>query len=185
MARLPLTIREATSTDVEPLLRLWESLNSGIVAGSTPHDASEAIENVLANPSERLLVGDVDGRVVASAHYRRVPLSPLHLTEVVQISFLLVSDESRRHGYARVLLDAGVAWAEELGLDYVTAYTSAASRESNRFLARLGLASAATLRVAPTALLRAKLNPGQRMGGVAPGQVLAMRRSMRRRQTTP
>jgi GNAT superfamily N-acetyltransferase len=109
-------------------------------------------------------------------------MSPLHVEEAVHTSFLLVRQDHRRHGYARALLEVGVVWADELGIDYVTALTTAASRDANRFLARLGLASTATFRVAPVALLRARLNPAPRLGMAARSQVLAQRRTMRRRQ---
>ena len=59
------------------------------------------------------------------------------------------------------------------------------SRQSNRFMARLGLGPQAVLRVASTPTVRSKLTaqlPGKlRPGGTRPvGQVLAARRSLRR-----
>lgn len=182
MARLPLAIRDAEVTDADALLRMWAATGTGIVSLSAESEAARAIKRVAASALERLVVGEVDGSVVAVVHLRRGPMSPLHMEEAVHTSFLLVQQDHRRHGYARALLDVGVTWAEELGLDYVSALTTAASRDANRFLARLGLASAATFRVAPTALLRSRLSPAQRLGVAARGQVLAQRRSMRRRQ---
>ncbi|MGN6722523.1 MAG: GNAT family N-acetyltransferase [Marmoricola sp.] len=182
MARLPLAIREAVVVDADALLRMWAASGTGMFSLSDQSEAEAAIERISASALERLVVGEVEGRVVAVVHLRRAPMSPLHMQEVVHTSFLLVEQDHRRHGYARALLEVGVTWAEELGIDYVTALTTAASRDSNRFLARLGLASTATLRMAPAALLRAKLNPAPRLGVAARGQVLAQRRTMRRRQ---
>lgn len=182
MARLPLTIRDAVVADADTLLGMWAASGTGIVSLSTTNEAERAIERVAASALERLVVGEVEGGIVAVVHLRRGPMSPLHMQEVVQTSFLLVRQDHRRHGYARALLEVSVGWAEELGLDYVTALTTAASRDANRFLARLGLASTATLRIAPAALLRARLSPGPRLGVAAPRKVLAQRRSMRRRQ---
>lgn len=181
MARLPLTIREAVVGDAPAILSMWDAVTTGVVSMSALSEAEQAIERVSASALERLVVIEVDEGVVAVVHLRRGPMSPLHVQDVVHTSFLLVKPDYRRHGYARALLDVGVTWAEELGLDYVTALTNAASRDANRFMARLGLASAATLRIAPAALLRAKLSPAPRMGVAARSQVLAQRRSMRRR----
>lgn len=182
MARLPLTIREAVVTDADALLAMWAATGTGIVSLSAQSEAERAIERVSASALERLVVGELDGRVVAVVHLRRGPMSPLHTEEAVHTSFLLVRQDHRRHGYARALLDVGVTWAEELGLDYVTALTTSASRDANRFLARLGLAATATFRIAPAALLRARLSPAPRLGVAARSQVLAQRRTMRRRQ---
>lgn len=182
MARLPLTIRDAVVTDAEALLRMWAATGTGIIALSDRSEAEAAIERISASALERLVVGEAEGGVVAVIHLQRAPMSPLHVQEVVHTSFLLVLQDHRRHGHARALLEVGVTWAEELGVDYVTALTTSSSRDSNRFLARLGLVSTATVRIAPAALLRAKLNPAPRVGVAARGQVLAQRRSMRRRQ---
>lgn len=182
MARLPLMLRDAAVTDADALLGMWTATQKGVVAGTSQHDAECAIERISASAFERLVVGEVDGAVVGVVHLRRGPITPLHTQEVVHTSFLLVRQDHRRHGYARTLLEVGVTWAEELGLDYVTALTAAASRDANRFFARLGLGATATLRIAPTSVLRAKLSPAPRLGVTARGQVLAQRRSMRRRQ---
>lgn len=182
MARLPLMIRDAVSADADALLEMWASTGMGFGSPSTLEEAEAAIERISASALERLVVGEADGSVVAVVHLRRGPMSPLHMQEVVQTSFLLVRPDQRRHGYARALLEVAVSWAEDLGIGYVTALTTATSRDANRFLARLGLASTGTLRIAPASLLRAKLSPVPRLGMTAPRQVLAQRRSMRRRQ---
>lgn len=182
MARVPLTVRDAVVADGEALLAMWGMLSAGPVSPSAQDEAACAIQRVRESVSERLVVGEIEGRVIAAMHLRRGPTSPLHMQEAVQTSFLLVLPEYRRHGYARALLDVAVTWAEELGLDHVTALTTATSREANRFMARLGLASTATLRIAPVPVLRAKLSPAPRAGATTPRQVLAQRRSLRRRQ---
>jgi GNAT superfamily N-acetyltransferase len=182
MARLPLTIREADVADADALIGMWAATDRGVLSGTTLSEVERAIERSSASVFERLVVGEVEGSVVGVVHLRRGPVTPLHTREVVHTSFLLVRQDHRRHGYARALLEVGVTWAEELGLDYVTALTASASRDANRFFARLGLGSTATLRMAPTAVLRAKLSPAPRLGAMAPRQVLAQRRTMRRRQ---
>src|SRR5215213_6468930 len=87
---------------------------------------------------------DVTDLLGASLHLRRAPLSPLHTETAVHTSYLQVHPEHRRRGYARALLDAAVSWAEEKDVTHITAITNSSSRDTNRFLARLGLGTAAT-----------------------------------------
>ena len=97
-----------------------------------------------------------------------------------------VFGDYRKHGYGHALLEAAVTWAEEKGVDQVTAITDG-NRDNNRFLARLGLATLGTVRISSTAGLRKKL-AGDRGRPAASGsnrhlvEVLAHRRSMRRLQ---
>jgi hypothetical protein len=86
-------------------------------------------------------------------------------------------------------MEAAVTYAEELGVGHVLTAVSHDSRQSNRFMARLGLSQQAVLRVAGTPTVRSKLTaqlPGKlRQNGARPvGQVLAARRSLRRNQGT-
>jgi len=95
-----------------------------------------------------------------------------------------VHPEHRRRGYARALLDAALSWAEEKDVSHITAITTSNSRDTNRFLARLGLGTAATIRIASTATMRRKLTPEVIRSQEARrqlGRVLAQRRSIQRR----
>lgn len=188
MSRQPLVVREAIPEDAEELVRLWVQAGT-----STEHPASlgadvpVALAQMAADPDERLIVGESDGEVVAALHMRRGPITPLHTEMVVHTSFLLVAPDHRRHGWAHALLEAAVSWAEDKGVAHVTAVAASSSRDSNRFLARLGLGTMATMRVASTQTLRKKLQPELRAampGSRHLGTVLAQRRSMRRRQAT-
>ncbi|MGH3412673.1 MAG: GNAT family N-acetyltransferase [Marmoricola sp.] len=186
MPRQGLEIREAHPEDAPDLVELWSQAGHGTV--QPPQLAAEAptaLAHIAADPDERLMVGMHEDKVVASLHLRRGPISPLHTEQVVHTSFLLVLPEFRRHGYAQALMDSAVTWAEEKGVDHVTAITVSSSRDANRYLARLGLATAATVRMASTGTVRKKLSPERRVHGSRRhvGQVLAQRRTMRRRQT--
>ena len=186
MPRLAPQIRDAGPDDATDLLRLWaETSRSGENSPRAQDDAERALAGLAADPDKRLLVAEVDGAVVAAMQVTRAQMSPLVVDDVVHTSFLLVRPEHRRHGYARALMEAAVTWAEEKDITEITAITDT-NRETNRFLARLGLATMATVRHSSTVALRKKLTVERgRVGGSHNRhlvEVLAQRRSMRRRQ---
>lgn len=186
MSRCALEIREARPEDVSELLRLWahERRAADDSAPGPVDEATKALAQIAADPDERLLVGLADGQVVAAVHLRRAPLSPLHTETAVHTSYLQVHPEHRRRGYARALLDAALDWAEEKDVSHITAIANSNSRDTNRFLARLGLGTAATLRLATTATVRRKLNPEPIHTHEARrqlGRVLVQRRTIQRR----
>ena len=85
------------------------------------------------------------------------------------------------------LLEAAVTWAEQKGIGTLLAATGGNDRETNRFMARLGLGQVAVLRGSSVAALRARLphDPSAAARGRTRrsrnvGQVVAMRRSQRR-----
>jgi GNAT superfamily N-acetyltransferase len=118
-------------------------------------------------------------------HVRRGSITPLSVESAVHTSFLVVAPQHRRHGYAHMLMEAAVTWAEERDVLCVTTTTDA-DRDTNRFFARLGMAGAATVRHAGTAALRKKLSADRSRVAVGANrhlvEVLAQRRSQRRRQ---
>jgi GNAT superfamily N-acetyltransferase len=184
MSRCALEIRDACPEDVTGLVNLWTQSGRADATPRPIEDATRAVAQIAADPDERLLVGLIGDDVVAALHLHRAPLSPLHTETAVHTSYLMVLPEHRRHGYARALLDTALAWAEEKDVTHITAMTTSSSRDTNRFLARLGLGTAATLRIASTATMRRKLTPEV----IRPqdprrqlGRVLAQRRSIQRR----
>lgn len=187
MSRHALEIRDARPEDAADMLRLWSEAATGAPEEPTPRpveDAVAALAQMAADPDERFLVGFYEGEMVAALHLRRSAISPLHTDMAVHTSYMLVRPDHRKHGFARALLDAAVSWAEEKDVGHLTAITSGRSRDTNRFLARLGLAPVATIRVANTGLLRRKLTPE----AIRPldarrnlGRVLAQRRTIQRR----
>ncbi|MFL6023118.1 MAG: GNAT family N-acetyltransferase [Marmoricola sp.] len=186
MYRHLLEIRDARPEDAADLLTLWSDTASR--TGEQPtarplEDAAAALAQVAADPDERVVVGLYEGEVVAAIHLRRAAMSPLHTDMAVHTSYLIVRPEHRKHGFARALLDSAVTWAEDKDVAHVTAITSSGSRDTNRFLARLGLGTVATVRVASTAVLRRKLTPESLRPNTPRnlGLMLAQRRSLQRR----
>ena len=189
MSRCALAIRDARPEDAAELLDLWAFQGRSAGRADQPparpvEEATRALAQIAADPDERMLVGEVEGRLVAGVHLRRAPLSPLHTESVVHTSHLVVHPDHRRRGFARALLDAALAWAEEKDVNHITAITASSARDTNRFLARLGLGTAWTVRVGSTAGMRRKLAPEVIRSQDARrqlGRVLAQRRTIQRR----
>ncbi|RNL79664.1 GNAT family N-acetyltransferase [Nocardioides marmorisolisilvae] len=186
MSRHLLEIRDARPEDAAALLKLWSE--AGSRGAEQPNarpleDATAALAQVAADPDERVVVGLYEGEVVSAIHLRRAAMSPLHTDMAVHTSYLIVRPEHRKHGFARALLDSAVTWAEDKDVAHVTAITSSGSRDTNRFLARLGLGTVATVRVAGTGMLRRKLTPESLRPNTPRnlGLMLAQRRSIQRR----
>lgn len=188
MSRLAFHVRAVQMDDVEDLLELWQGQPGRAGHQDPAAEIQACVRKALASNRERILVAEHGGRVIGAVYLRLGPLMPLTSDQAVFSSLLSVREEFRHHGIARSLMEAAVSWAEENGSAHVLTIASG-SRETNRFLARLGLAPVATVRYATTSSLRARLPvevptlariaPGQRNNL---GQVLAARRSMRRRE---
>ena len=124
---------------------------------------------------------EYDGQVAGAVYLRITTLSPLNLEPCVQSIHPRVFDACRRHGAGHALMEAATAFAEENGILHVVTAVPHSSRESNRFMARLGLAPVVMYRIAPTTLLRSRVSPQRQQGGVdGRTRVLAARRSLRR-----
>jgi hypothetical protein len=101
-----------------------------------------------------------------------------------------VLPEFRRRGIGRALMGAAVAFAEERGIGHIATAAVSGSRDANRFMARLALGPHAVLRLAPAAMVQAKLEAQTPAIGPVSGRtsgrqlthVLAVRRSSRRAQ---
>jgi hypothetical protein len=83
-------------------------------------------------------------------------------------------------------MEAAVAFAEERGIAHIATAAMSGSRDANRFMARLALGPHAVLRLAPTAMVQAKLDAQSptiaRTSARQLTHVLAARRSSRRAQ---
>ena len=197
MVRCSLTVCDAAPEDSTALVAVWATAadRAGNVPDAAAHAAQEAaaaIARIAADPDQRLLVARVDDQVAGAVHLMRAPVSPVHSDTAVYVMHLQVIEALRRHGVGRALMEATVSWAEEKDTEHVIAAASVASRDANRFMARLGLGQVAVVRGATVPALRAKLPveppAAARVGGRnhrSVGAVIAQRRSLRRSQTRP
>lgn len=177
MSRSLVTLRDANLSDVPQLAELWQpALRRG--TDEQLHDLATAIEQLGDHPGERLVVAEYDGEFAGAVFLRAATYSPVNPEPVLQAHNAAVMPGHRKRGIGKALMECAVTWAEELGIGHIGTATSSASREANRFMARLALGPQAVLRMAPTPAVRSKLAaryPAARQVT----QVLAVRRSLR------
>ncbi|CAN5501639.1 hypothetical protein BH11ACT8_BH11ACT8_35760 [soil metagenome] len=179
------TLRAAEATDAEFLTALWAEALRRCDHADQVADVETVIKAANASPEQRLVVAEYDAKPAGAVLLRVSTVSPLNLEPAVQVLSPHVAPDFRRHGVGRVLMESAVAFAEELGILNIATAVGTGSRESNRFMARLALGPHATMRLAPTAAVRARIT-AQRPTLAASGngrhltRVLAARRSMRR-----
>ena len=185
--RTPVYLRAASDADAAALVEVWCDV---LRRGDRDQQVAEVrhlIDRVSAMPEERMMVAEVDGQVVGGVHLKATTYSPINLEPVVQVVSPHVLPEFRRHGIGSALLQAAVDFADELGIGHVGVAVSAGARDSQRFMARLSLGPAATLRVASVPTVKSRLRASHRPMLARGGprqltQVLAARRSQRRQQ---
>lgn len=187
MSRSLVTLRCAEVADAPLLAELWADALRRADHQDQVADLELVIKAADESPEQRLLVAEHDGVLAGAVFLRVSPLSPINLEQTVQAISPHVFPQFRRHGIGRLLMESAVAFAEELGVAHVATAANAGSRDANRFMARLALGPHATVRIAPTQVVRAKLT-AQRpalpsTSGRQLTRVLAARRSMRRAQS--
>lgn len=178
MTRLSVTVRDAELDDASLLASLWSDVLRKVDRAEQAADLELVIKAAAASPEQRFVVAERDGRLAGAVFMRLTTLSPLNLEPCVQSVQPRVFDEFRRQGVGRALMDATATFAEEYGVLHMNTVVPATSRDTQRFAARLGLAAAATYRVAPVGLVRSRLTPPTGSGAVP--RVVAARRSQRR-----
>lgn len=186
MTRIPVQVRPAEPGDAEALIAIWSELSQGLdKTGALPEptvaDVHSAVARLAVDPAEQLLVGVLDSHVVGVVHLRRAPVSPVHPQDAVHVSHLHVLSSHRRRGVGCALLGAAAAWAEEKDSPHVLGAVAAGSRDSNRFLARLGFAPVAVVRGTTAAALRKRLAAPPHRPHAQGRRVVMARRSVRGR----
>jgi GNAT superfamily N-acetyltransferase len=172
------------------LAEVWSEVLRRVDHDQQVADLESIIARVTPLEEERIVVAEYDGEVAGAVHLRASTLSPINLEPVVQAISPHVLPAYRRRGIGRTLMEAAVAFAEERGIAHIATAAVSGSRDANRFMARLALGPHAVLRLAPTAMVQAKLDAqgpatslaGSRSGARQLTHVLAARRSSRRAQ---
>jgi ribosomal protein S18 acetylase RimI-like enzyme len=187
--RTQVSLRQASLADAPVLAEIW----SEVLRRADHDDRVADLEAIIARTTpvddEQVVVAEYDGEVAGAVYLRAATLSPLNLEPVAQAMSPHVLPAFRRRGIGRALMGAAVTFAEERGIAHIATAAVSGSRDANRFMARLALGPHAILRLAPTAMVQAKLDAQAPAGATARGSggrqlthVLAARRSTRRAQ---
>lgn len=179
MGRTTVTVRDAVLDDAPILVELWSDALRRADPAEQTADMELVIKAAAVSPEQRFVVAEFDGHLAGGVFLRLMTVSPLNLEPCVQAVQPRVFDQFHHHGVGRALMDAGAAFAEDNGVVHMTTVVPSASRESQRFMARLGLAPIATYRTAPVSLVRSRLTPTRSGSGLP--RVLAARRQRRAR----
>ena len=186
MSRSLVSLRAAELTDAPALAELWADVLRRADPQEQVADVELLVKSATESPEQRVVVAELDGEVVGAIHLLLTTLNVLNFEPAVHAMAPKVFPRFRRRGVGTLLLDAAVTFAEEQGATHVVTAAAAASRDVNRFMARLAFAPQAVLRVAPAPVARAKLGAQcpavAASGGRQLTRVLAARRSMRRRE---
>src|SRR6478735_2741541 len=184
MSRSLVTLRTATPEDAPLLAELWQDVARRTGPEDVVVDMTAVVEAARQSERQRIVVAEYDGQFAGAVHLERTTMSAINLEPVVRALAPHVLPAYRRHGVGTALMDAGVSWAEELGITHFATAAVAGSRDANRFMARIALGPYAVLRVATTHAVRSRLSAHRRPVGAGNGrqltQVLAARRSLRR-----
>lgn len=142
---MTLTFREATREDVPAIVGLLRE----DALGATREDGDEAeyldaFDRVAADPDNTILVGEVDGRVVACCQLILIPGLSLRAATRAQIEGVRVVASERGKGIGTALLAEAERRARERGATLMQ-FTSNSTRDRARaFYERLGYVASHT-----------------------------------------
>jgi GNAT superfamily N-acetyltransferase len=174
-------VRDAVPGDAAALLSIWIDFTSDPPRQPRPStdvdEVARSVQRIAEDPLQRLVVVVMGEDPVGVAHLRRAPVSPIHGEDAVHVGYLHVLSKFRRRGLGKQLMETAADWAEELGSPHIVASVAANARESNRFLARLGMSQVAVVRATTVSALKGRLRTP--VGAPVIPKVVTARRLMR------
>lgn len=165
-------VRPATAEDLPALLSFGEELREQLtpaldgkrvrVAPAAGRSALEArYLEALADPDRHLVLAvDETDLPLGMALFTISPANALLDIPALHVSHAVVGAPHKRRGAGKALVCAATAFAEEHGLEQIVVAVNPASRDANRFFARLGFAPIAVRRSAPVSVVRRRLQAG-------------------------
>lgn len=125
-------VRDARPTDVSAVHRLI-----GQLADASDEAAFGArFENVLATDGHRIIVADVEGKVVGVLHMFERPALEKPCEAIVQA--LVVDSDARSSGVGEALMREAEVWAQSRKLLSVSLYSRADRKRAHAFYERIG-----------------------------------------------
>jgi ribosomal protein S18 acetylase RimI-like enzyme len=196
-ARPHIVLRDADREDAAALVTLWtECAGASLDEGSEAFtqqalwrepgvaEAAAALELNLSRPDKRVIVALVDGEIVGATVCDIGTLTPITLTRILVVTEIQVSPRFRRKSVASTLLSAAATYGEEHNCEIVVASIPVHSREPHRYLTKIGFNQIAVLRAIKASKLRSRLS-SRATNSRDTGKLIAVRRTLRRRQTDP
>ncbi len=135
------TVREATPSDFDALLRLLDQMDESMYRDRV--DAGESglralYDSILADPDQRLLVAEDGGWLVGSAHLMVLRHFGRSLSRSGVVEGVIVDPEFRRAGVGAALMRAAANSARAAGCYKLDLTSNMARRGAHRFYGRLG-----------------------------------------------
>ena len=128
-----MTIRDASATDAEALADLL-----GQLGYPTTAEAAETRLERLRVVGDRVVVAELDGRVVGLAHLQVTPAIERE-RPAAKIGALVVDDGHRGRGVGRALVEAMESEARARGCELLYLTTAERRDDAHAFYQRLGL----------------------------------------------
>jgi ribosomal protein S18 acetylase RimI-like enzyme len=162
-------VRTATANDIPVMLEFAAELREQAVTSAERkrHRATPAAgragladryAEALLDPDRHVVVAVAEDDVpIGMALFSIAPANALLDVPALHVSHAVVADRHKRRGAGKALVAAAAAYADEHDLDQLVVSVHPGSRDANRFFARLGFAPLAVRRVAPTAVVRRRL----------------------------
>ena len=131
-------VRDARPADVSAVHRLIGQL------ADAPDEAAfrGRFERVLATDDHRIVVAEVEGKVVGVLHMFERPALEKPREAIVQA--LVVDSEARSSGVGEALMREAEAWAQQRKLSSVSLYSRADRERAHAFYERIGYRIKAT-----------------------------------------
>ncbi|WP_437376180.1 N-acetyltransferase family protein [Inquilinus limosus] len=136
---MDVTMRAAEATDLPALLRLLADDPLGKnreTAVEAPYQAAFAA--IAADPNQKLVVAELDGRVVGCFQLSFIPGLSRRGAWRAQIESVHIDSALRGRGAGRVMMEWAIARARERGCALVQLTTDKRRPDAHRFYARLG-----------------------------------------------
>ena len=134
---MPVTVRHATSSDLEALLGLYAQLSPDN-ASTDPIRAALGLRQVLTRPELSLLVAESNGAVLGTVMLVVVPNLTHNARPWIQIENMVVDKTVRRAGVGGAFMEAAVAFAKETGAYKIQLQSAEHRHEAHAFYESLG-----------------------------------------------
>jgi GNAT superfamily N-acetyltransferase len=140
MTHPKLSIRHARESDLAALIALYGDDDIGVTreAGEPDDTYQSAFDAIQKDPNHVLVVGELDGQIVATLLLSFLPGLSRHGAWRAQIEAMRVASSQRGQGLGRSLLDWSIGEARRRGCALVQLTSDRRREDAHRFYERAG-----------------------------------------------